>query len=191
LTCVPGDTTPDRALRRLDDAVMAPALSAALHQLPAPPEGRGTAVDATGGASGAISTFVVKRAKDAGEGYPRRHWLQWTVAVDSGRRLVVVQVARHGFYKAGATPRPLLDAASPRLPVGLVLSNAACDRERHHQDIRHHIGADRVIPCGIKSQRMSTIRRGLWAMITGTICPGAMLSRAVRESRRLLIWKRA
>jgi hypothetical protein len=80
------------------------------------------------------------------EGYPRRHWLQWTVAVNSGRRLVVAQVARHGLYNAGATPRPLLDAASPRLPVGVVLSNAACDRERHHQDIRHHIGADRVIP---------------------------------------------
>ena len=53
LTCVPDDTTPDRVLRQLDDAVMAPALTAALHQLPAPPEERGTAVDATGGASGA------------------------------------------------------------------------------------------------------------------------------------------
>jgi hypothetical protein len=112
LTCVPDDTTPDRVLRRLDDAVMAPALSAALRQLPAPPEERGTAVDATGGASGAICTFVVKRAKDLGEGYPRRHWLQWTVAVNSGRRLVVAQVARHGLYNAGATPRPLLDAVS-------------------------------------------------------------------------------
>jgi hypothetical protein len=94
LTCVPDETTPDRVLRQLDDAVMAPALTAALHQLPAPPEERDTAVDATGGASGAISTFVVKRAKDPGEGYPRRHWLQWTVAVNSGRRLVGLNLAK-------------------------------------------------------------------------------------------------
>jgi hypothetical protein len=63
-----------------------------------------------------------------------------------GRRLVVAQVARRGPYHDCATLRPLLDAASQRVPVGLVLADAAFDNERHPQYIRHHIGAHRVIP---------------------------------------------
>jgi hypothetical protein len=31
-----------------------------------------------------------------------------------------------------------------------------------------------VAQCGITPQRMHTIRRGLFAMLTGTICPGAL-----------------
>jgi hypothetical protein len=38
LTCVPDDTTLDRVLRRLGDAVVAQALTAARRQLPSPQE---------------------------------------------------------------------------------------------------------------------------------------------------------
>jgi hypothetical protein len=68
-------------------------------------------VDATGLASGAISTFFVKRSIDRGEGFTWRHWLKWTVSIDSGRHLVVAHVAHRGPFKDGATLRPLLDAA--------------------------------------------------------------------------------
>jgi hypothetical protein len=148
LTQAPDFTTLYRFLRRLDDAVIEQALTAAVRQLPAPQEERGTAVavDATGLAPGAISTFFVKRAKDHGVGFTWRHWLKWTVAVDIGRRLVVAQVARYGPYNDGATLRPLVEAASQRVPIGLVLADAEFDSERNHQYIRHHIGADSVIP---------------------------------------------
>jgi hypothetical protein len=122
--------------------------SAAVRQLPSPQAESGTAiaVDATGLAPGAIRTFFVKRAKDHGEGFTWRHWLKWTVAVEIGRRLVVTQAARLGPYNDCATLRPLVDAASQRMPVGLVLADAEFDSERNHQYIRHHIGADSVIP---------------------------------------------
>jgi hypothetical protein len=50
-------TTLCRFLRRLDDAVLAQMLTAAVRQLPAPPEESGTAVavDATGLAPSALS----------------------------------------------------------------------------------------------------------------------------------------
>jgi hypothetical protein len=78
LTQAPDYTTVSRFLRRLDDAVLEQAPTAAIRQLPAPPEERGTAVavDATGLAPGAISTFLVNRAKDHGEGFTWRHWLK-------------------------------------------------------------------------------------------------------------------
>jgi Transposase DDE domain len=141
-------TTLYRLLSRLDDAVMEQALTAALRQLPAPPEECSTtvAVDVTGLAPGAIITFCVKRARDYGAGFTRRHWLKWMVAVDIGRRLVVAQAARCGPYKDCATLRPLVEAASQRVPIGLVLADAAFDSERNHQYIRHHIGADRIMP---------------------------------------------
>jgi hypothetical protein len=47
------------------------------------------AVDATGLASGAISTFSVRRAKDGELGFTWRHWLTWTMAVDVDGRLIL------------------------------------------------------------------------------------------------------
>jgi hypothetical protein len=141
-------TTLDRFRRRLDAAVIAQALTVAVRQRPAPPEECSTTgtVQATGLAPGAISTFFGTRAKDHGEGFTWRHWLQSTVTMNIGRRLVVAQAARCGPYNDGATLRPLVKAASQRVPIGLVLTEAAFDRERNHQYIRHYIGADSIIP---------------------------------------------
>jgi hypothetical protein len=134
LTHVPDYTTLYRCLRRLDEAVIEQALTAAVRQLPASAAGSraAVAVDATGLASGAISTFFVKRANDRGEGFKWRHWLKWTIAVDSGRRLVVAQAARRGPTNDCATLRPLVDAASQRVPIGLVVADAEFDSERNH-----------------------------------------------------------
>jgi Transposase domain (DUF772) len=109
---VPDYTTVYRFLRRLDEAVLEQRLSAVVQRLVPQPDHQATvAVDATGLAPGAISTFFVKRAKDRGEGFTWRHWLKWTMAVDVDRRLIVAQSARRGPYHDCATLRPLVDAA--------------------------------------------------------------------------------
>jgi hypothetical protein len=134
---VPDYTTGYRFLRRLDEAVLEQLLSAVIQRLvPQPDRQAPVAMDATGLASGAGSTLFVKRAKDRGEGFTWRHWLQWTMAVDVDRRLMVAQTPRRGPYDAGATLRPLVDAAHQRDPTGLVLADAEFDREGTHQQIR-------------------------------------------------------
>jgi len=67
---VPDYTTVYRFLRRLDEAALEQALSTVVRRLALQPGRRATvAVDATGLAPGALSTFFVKRAKDRGEGF--------------------------------------------------------------------------------------------------------------------------
>jgi len=144
---VPDDPTVYRLLRRLDEAALEQVLSAVVRRLALQPGRRVTvAVDATGLAPGAISTFFVKRAKDRGEGFTWRHWLTWTMAVDVDSRIILAQTARRGPTNDCATLRPLVDTAHQRLPIGLVLADAEFDSERHHQHIRQVLKAHRVIP---------------------------------------------
>lgn len=66
---MPDSTILYRFLRRLDEAGLEQILSAAVHRLVSSPARQAmVAVDATGLAPGAISTFFVKRAQDRGEG---------------------------------------------------------------------------------------------------------------------------
>jgi hypothetical protein len=104
------------------------------------------AVDATGLAPGAISTFFVKRATDRGEGFTWRHWLKWTMALDSDHRVVLAQIARRGPTNDCATLRPLASAAHERVPIGVVLADAECDRGRNHPHIRQTLQAQSVLP---------------------------------------------
>jgi hypothetical protein len=144
---VPDYTTVYRFLRRLDEAALEHTLSAIVQRLTAQPEHQTTvAVDATGLAPGAISTFFVKRAKDRGEGFTWRHWLKWTMVVDVDRQLMVAQTAHRGPTNDRATLRPLVDAAHQRVPIALVLADAEFDRERNHQHIRQILQAYSVIP---------------------------------------------
>jgi hypothetical protein len=132
---------------RLDETVLEQLLSAVVRRLiPQQSPETTVAVNATGLASGAIRTFFVKRVKDRGEGFPWRHWLKWAIAVDLERRIILAQTARHGPTHDGATLRPLVDAAHQRVPIALVLADAECDRERHHQHIRRILQAQSVIP---------------------------------------------
>ncbi len=136
-----------RFLRRLDEAVLEQILSAAVQRLVPPPDRQATvAVEATGLAPDAMSTFFVKRAKDRAEDFTWRHWLKWTMAVDVDRRLIMAHTARHGPSNDCATLRPLVDAAHQRVAIGLVLADAECDSERHHQYIRMVLQARSIMP---------------------------------------------
>jgi hypothetical protein len=81
-----------------------------------------------------------------GDGFEWQHWLKWTMAVDVDRQGIVAQTARRGPYDESATLRPLVDRAHARMPVGVVLADAECHGERHHQHSRHTLQAQRVIP---------------------------------------------
>lgn len=113
---VPDDTTVDRFLRRLDEVALDQTLNAVVQRLARQPDYQATvAVDATGLAPEAISTFFVKRANDWGEGSTWRHWLKWTMAVDVDRLFIV---AHH------------------LMPIALVLADDEFDSERHNQPSR-------------------------------------------------------
>jgi hypothetical protein len=129
---VPDYTTGYRFLRRLDEAVLEQLLSAVVQRLVPQPDCQApVAVDVTGLAPGAVSTFVVQRAKDRGEGFTWRHGLKWTLAVDVDRRLTGYRptCARHVRCTSIAAAH-VLRASSP-------LSNANC-RPEHQVDLSRH-----------------------------------------------------
>jgi hypothetical protein len=116
---VPDYTTLRLFLRPLDGVVIEPALTTAIYQLSASLEERGTVVtvDATSLASGAISTFFIKRAKN------RRRLHSAELAQMDGCRRYRRPPYRdasgtQGLYNNYATLCPPLDAANRRVPVG-------------------------------------------------------------------------
>ncbi len=93
---VPDFTTLYRFLQRLDDQTIDRAVDETVRRL------RGSlrqkrkrarvAVDATGLAQGAVSTFFVRRMHHHGQKpLPWRHWLKWVVAVDLDHQFVLSQ----------------------------------------------------------------------------------------------------
>lgn len=148
LEIVPDYTTLYRFLRRLDETLLAQALVETLRRFPGSAEApkATVAVDATGLAPGAISTFFVKRQKDRGDGLPWRYWLKWVVVVDLTKQMVVAQLAKRGPYNDCAQLRPLMDAACQALPIQTVLADAEFDSERNHRHIRQVHGLHSIIP---------------------------------------------
>ncbi len=143
----PDYTTLYRFLRRMEETIFTKALAEAVRRMPGPlPGGTTVAVDATGLADGAISTFFVKRAREQGKEMPQRHWLKWLVVVDVPRRAVLAQHAKLGPVNDSATLRPLVDAAKQVAPIRLVLADAEFDSECNHRYIHQVIGADSIIP---------------------------------------------
>jgi len=158
---IPDHTTLFYFLRRLSEEMVSHLLEETIRRLPPPPPGGTTvAVDGTGLAPGAISTFFVKRAKDRGEGLPWRFWLKWLVTVDVYRQVVLAQIAKRGPTNDCATLRPLVDAAVPRATIRWVLADAEFDSERNHQHIRQIVGAASIIPAkrGKPTWRISGVR---------------------------------
>lgn len=89
---VPNHTTLYRFMRRLTDATLDEVLVATA--TPLTPKRRSrkrkkavVAVDATGLASGSVSTFFINRCTDRGEGLPWRHGCKWAVVVDMLRHM--------------------------------------------------------------------------------------------------------
>ncbi|MGE5141126.1 MAG: transposase [Rudaea sp.] len=145
----PDYSTLNRFLQRVEDKLIDQVLAEVVRRLNtalAPPGSSTTvAVDATGLAQGAISTFFVHRVQEH-PGRTRRHWLKWILVVDVPRRVVLAQAARWGPANDGATLRPLVQVAGRRTSIGLVLADAEFDSEHNHQFVRQELHARSVIP---------------------------------------------
>jgi hypothetical protein len=153
LQAVPDHSTLFRFMLRLDERVIEQALAEVVRRLQsrrsAPSNEKSTvAVDATGLAPGAISTFFIRRREHhGGTPTPYRYWLKWLLVVDIHRRLILAQKAHHGPTNDCATLPPLLaKIANSKSLIGTVLADAEFDSERNHRYIREQIGAESIIP---------------------------------------------
>ena len=152
LSKAPDHTTLYRFLRRLDERALVAALNETVRCLPKTDHleqepAAIVAVDATGLAPGAISTFYVRRTHNRG-GEPMlwRRWLKWLIVVDTDRQMVLSQEACSGPYNGSAMLRPLVDAAYAVTPLGVVLADAEFDSEHNHRHVRERLAAASVIP---------------------------------------------
>lgn len=165
LASVPDFTTLYRFLRRLDDPTIDRAVGETVRRLRG---ARGknrrkarVAVDATGLAQGAVSTFFVRRMHHHGQKpRPWRHWLKWVIVADVDQRFVLSQIARRGPWNDCANLPVVVEAASRQTRIGLVLADAEFDSERNHTYIRQQLGAQSVIPAkrGKKTWRIHGVR---------------------------------
>ncbi len=144
---VPDYTTLYRCLRRLREEDLTRLLDEAIRRMPPPPaEGTTVAVDATGLAPGAISTFFVNRVRDRGQGLTWRHWLDWVIVADLPRQLILAQMARPGPCHDEALLPALLQHARHLTTIACVLADAEFDSERNHRFIRQELDALSVSP---------------------------------------------
>ena len=165
LTSVPDFTTLYRFLQRLDDPIIDRAVGETVRRL------RGSlrrgrkrarvAVDATGLAQGAVSTFFVRRMHHHGQKpLPWRHWLKWVIVADLDHKFLLSQIARRGPWNDCANLPAVIETASQQTRIGLVLADAEFDSERNHTYIRKKLGAHSVIPAkrGKKTWRVRGVR---------------------------------
>lgn len=171
---VPDYTTLWRFFARLDDAVLQAALAEVVRRFgpPTGPRGGGRrrvtlAIDATGLATGAISTFWVRREYEIrGQVRERAYWLKWLTLVDVQRQLILAQTAHRGPRNDSRTVPHLLAAAplhDPRIPGGVpvswVLADKEFDSERNHRFIHEVLGARSAIPLRGAARRHRTPHR--------------------------------
>ena len=149
----PDHTTLYRFMRRLDERTLLSALNETVRRMPASNHARRepsatAAVDATGLAPGAISTFYVQRTQNRdGKPMPWRRWLKWLILIDTQRQLVLAQEACPGPYNGSAMLRSTGgQSAHAVTPLGLVLADAEFDSEQNHRHVRERLGAVSVIP---------------------------------------------
>ena len=137
LSRVPDFTTLYRFLQRLDGPSIDRAVDETVRRMRG---GRGlehrrarVAVDATGLAQGAVSTFFVRRLHHHGQNPPPwRHWLKWVVVADLDQQFLLSQRARRGPWNDCASLPAVVEAASQQTRIGLVLADAEFDSERNH-----------------------------------------------------------
>ena len=164
LQSVPDYTTLYRFLKRLDDQTIDQALGEAVRRMgnTGHPRRRArVAVDATGLAQGAVSTFFVRRLyHHTNQPLPWRHWLKWLVAVDIDRQLLLSQTARRGPWNDCGNLPGLVEAANQVAPIGVVLADAEFDSERNHTYVRQQLRAQSIIPAkrGKKTWRIHGVR---------------------------------
>jgi uncharacterized protein involved in type VI secretion and phage assembly len=148
LASVPDHTTVYRFLRRLKEEALASALAEVVKQFPRYQGRRGiVAIDATGLAPGAISTFFVhRRHHHSKKPMAWRYWLKWLVVVDVRRHLLLAQAAHAGPVNDCARLPQMIEQAQQTTPIRVVLADAEFDSERNHQHVRQIWGAQTVIP---------------------------------------------
>jgi hypothetical protein len=165
LVSVPDFTTLYRFLQRLDDVAIDRAVGETVRRLRGTRrKGRGrarVAVDATGLAQGAVSTFFVRRMHHHGQKpLPWRHWLKWVVVVDFDQQCVLSQLVRRGPWNDCTNLPAVVEVASEQTRIGLVLADAEFDNEKNHTYIRQQLGAQSVIPAkrGKETWRIHGVR---------------------------------
>src|SRR4030095_2431683 len=143
LDSVPDHTTICRFLRRLNEADLAKALAEVVKRFPRHKSRRSiVAIDATGLAPGAISTFFVHRHHHHNKKPMVWHyWLKWLVVVDVKRHLLLSQAAHAGPVNDCARLPEMIDQAHQTVPITLVLADAEFDSERNHRYVRQDLGA--------------------------------------------------
>src|SRR5213596_1395765 len=152
LQAVPDYSTLFRFMLRVQEKMIAQVLAEVVRRFQSRRSASGqakstVAVDATGLAPGAISTFFIRRREQhGGAPMPWRYCLKWLLAIDTRRRLILAQKAHQGPVNDCATLRPLLDEVVTTLPITTVLADAEFDSERNHRHIREQCRAKSIIP---------------------------------------------
>ena len=162
LTSAPDYTTLYRFLTRLREEDVARALREIVRRMPGRWESPVTvAVDATGLAQSAMSSFFARRMHHhTQQPLPWRHWLKWLAVVDVDRQLILAQSARQGPWNDCANLPSLVAEAHRHTIVSCVLADAEFDSERNHTFCRQQLKADSIIPAKRFTSRRATGVRG-------------------------------
>ena len=119
------------------------------------------AVDATGLAQAAVSSYFIRRVEHFGDKQRTwKHWLKWLTVVDVERQIILAQSARQAPWNNFATLPVLVNQAHRHTPVGCVLADAEFDSERNHTFCRQQLNANSVIPAKRFTSRRATGVRG-------------------------------
>jgi Transposase DDE domain/Transposase domain (DUF772) len=150
LHSVPDYTTLYRFLRRLDDEAINRVLGESVRRFAAKRRRRRrarVAVDGTGLAHNAASTFFIRRIEQRPRGMTRwSYWLKYLIVGDVDEQIILAQRGRQAPWCDCRSLPGLVDQASQVRPIGLVLADAEFDTEQNHQHIRQQLGAQSVIP---------------------------------------------
>jgi hypothetical protein len=151
LSSVPDYSTVYRFLQRLPDDTIESALGESVRRLRrSSRRGRRracVAVDGTGLAQHAVSTYFIRRVEQHAGGKTRyKHFLKWLIVVDVDRQIILAQRARQGPWCDTRALPGLVDAASRNMPIGVVLADAEFDSEANHRHVRGTLRAHSVIP---------------------------------------------
>ena len=162
LTAVPDHTTLYRFLLRLKEDDLRRVLGEIVRRVPRRYRRRArVAVDATGLAQNAISSFFVRRMHHhTQQPMPWRHWLKWLTVVDVDRQLILAQCARQAPWNDCANLPALVAEAHRLTPIGCVLADAEFDSERNQKSCREPLKAKSIIPAkrGKKTWRIHGVR---------------------------------
>ena len=162
LNSVPDYTTLYRFLTRLREEDVARVLDEIVRRMPGRWRSPATvAVDATGLAQAAVSSYFIRRIEHFGDQRRSwRHWLKWLAVVDVERQIILAQSARQAPWNDCATLPVLVGQAHRHTSIGCVLADAEFDSERNHTFCRQQLKANSIIPAKRFTTRRATGVRG-------------------------------